>query len=143
MAVLEVGLIFDNQLIYSFSFAPVMEEKDLSKSSFLASLQTFTSKTFGEQTEEIKFNKYRINIRSFQPNHLNNADVFLFVISDNERNLRSTVNKKLKRVVETIKGLRIIKEQPSPGEKKFIETIILNHFADLGKKSEERFRSLF
>ncbi|MHA1983370.1 MAG: hypothetical protein ACW967_03370 [Candidatus Hodarchaeales archaeon] len=134
MAVLEVGILYNNQLIYRHSFQPVMDDKDLSKSAFLTSLQTFTSKNFGENTEEIKLNKYNINITSYNPIYSKDMEIFIFVISDKEHKLSSVIKKKLKKIVETIQGLRIIKDNPSPAEKKYIDTIISENFKDIGKK---------
>ncbi|MHA1989898.1 MAG: hypothetical protein ACW981_04025 [Candidatus Hodarchaeales archaeon] len=134
MAVLEVGILYNNQLIHRHSFQSVMDDKDLSKSSFLASLQTFTSKNFGENTEEIKLNKYNINITSYIPIYSKDMEVFIFVISDKEHKISSAIKKKLKKIVETIQGLRIIKDNPSLAEKRYLDTIILDYFEDLGKK---------
>jgi hypothetical protein len=133
MAVLEVGILYNHDLIYRYSFQPVMDEKDLSKSSFLSSLQTFTSKNFGENAEEIKLNKYSINITSYIPIYSKDMEVFIFVISDKEHKLSSTIKKKLRKIVETIQGLRIIKDKPSPAEKRYMDTIIIDIFNEIGK----------
>ncbi|NPE09716.1 MAG: hypothetical protein GNW80_15645, partial [Asgard group archaeon] len=142
MAVIEAGLIVNGMPIIRSVYYPDEKEVDpFIRTGLFTAIQTFASKAFDDEAEEMKLKRYSLIIKDLDPG--SNEQLLLYSVAEKGTDV-SEVKKRLANLEKKLDLDRVILDSPvMTSELKQIKKMIDKELKDLCLKPADRAKGVF
>ena len=142
MAIIEAGLIVNGIPLIRSEYIPTEREVDpFIRTGLLTAIQTYASKAFSDEAEEMRLKKYSLIIKDLDPG--TNEQLLLYSIAERGTDL-SEVKRRLANLEKKLDLSRIVLDTPiMTNEIKHIKKQIDKELRDLCLKPADRAKNIF
>ncbi len=142
MAVIEAGLIVNGIPLIRSEYYPTETEVDpFIRTGLLTAIQTFASKAFSDEAQEMQLKKYSIVIKDLNPG--TNEQLLLYSIAEKGTDI-SELRRRLANLEKKLDLTRVILDTPvMTSEIRQIKKIIDKELKDLCLKPADRAKNIF